>query len=86
MSSRSSTSRKTDAPGSSRQSCRLIVAHWSCPVPQMCERKRCHLCPLASASSGRLPVETSLKVGASAASKMVWLGLRFGFGLGSRPS
>jgi hypothetical protein len=57
---------------SSRQSCRLMVAHWSCPVPQMCERKRCHLCPLASASSGRLPVEVSLNVGNSAASKMVW--------------
>ena len=40
MSSRSSTSRKTDAPGSSRQSCRLIVAHWSWPVPQMLRATR----------------------------------------------
>eukprot|EP00964_Phaeocystis_antarctica_P029588 scaffold16686_cov66-Phaeocystis_antarctica.AAC.3 len=94
MSLRSSTSRKTDTPISSRQSCRLMVAHWSCPVPlvrvraraglrvrvrvrvrlrlrlrvrelptvhQMWERKRCHLCPFAKSSSGRLPVEMSLK-------------------------
>eukprot|EP00964_Phaeocystis_antarctica_P085937 scaffold54347_cov66-Phaeocystis_antarctica.AAC.5 len=33
MSSRSSTSRKTDTPVSSKESCRLMVAHWSCPVP-----------------------------------------------------
>jgi hypothetical protein len=63
LTSRSSTSRKTDTPVSSRESCRLMVAHWSCPVPQMCERKRCHLCPLASARSGRLPVERRRNVG-----------------------
>lgn len=31
---RSSTSRKTEAPGSMILSCRLIVAHWSCPLAQ----------------------------------------------------
>ena len=35
MSSRSSTSRKTETPGRSRQSCRLMFAHWSWPVHQM---------------------------------------------------
>ena len=29
------TSRKMETPGMSRESCRLIVAHWSCPVLQM---------------------------------------------------
>ena len=77
VTSRSSTSRKTDTPVSSKESCRLMVAHWSCPVPQMCERKRCHLCPLASARSGRLPVERRRNVG-------TWLGrgVGVGFGLG----
>ena len=31
---RSSTSRKIEAPGSMILSCRLIVAHWSCPLAQ----------------------------------------------------
>ena len=72
VTSRSSTSRKTCTPVSSRQRWRLMVAHWSCPVPQVCERKRCHLCPSASSSSGRLPVEMSLNVGTRAASNMAW--------------
>lgn len=33
--SRSSTSRKMETPGMSRESWRLMVAHWSCPVPHM---------------------------------------------------
>ena len=35
ISSRSSTSRKTEMPGTSRHSCRLMAATWSWPVPQM---------------------------------------------------
>ena len=34
-----------------------MVAHWSCPVPQMWERKRCHLCPAASGSAGAALVD-----------------------------
>eukprot|EP00964_Phaeocystis_antarctica_P100116 scaffold65815_cov49-Phaeocystis_antarctica.AAC.2 len=72
---RSSTSRKMEAPLSSRQSCRLMVAHWSCPVPQMCERKRCHLCPLASGSAGAALVDSSRIVGVFAALMTCWVAM-----------
>ena len=35
MDCRSSTSKKIDGLDSMSRSCRLIVAHWSCPVLQM---------------------------------------------------
>jgi len=61
-----------EAPGSSRQSCRLMVAHWSCPVLQMCERKRCHVCPVASGSAGAALVDSSRIVGMFAALMTCW--------------
>ena len=65
------------SPGSSRVSCRLIVAHWSCPVPQMCERNMCHLWPVARERSGGALVATSLRMGVCAASAsydLIWKG------------
>ena len=70
MDCRSSTSRKTEAPGNMILSWRLIVAHWSCPVPQICERNMCHLCPFASGRSGGALVDCSRIVGMRAASKI----------------
>eukprot|EP00964_Phaeocystis_antarctica_P111529 scaffold75880_cov61-Phaeocystis_antarctica.AAC.2 len=72
---RSSTSRKIEAPLSSKQSCRLMVAHWSCPVLQMWERKRCHLCPLASGSAGAALVDSSRIVGVLAALMTCWVAM-----------
>ena len=45
--SRSSTSKKTRRLGTSTCSSFLITCTWSWPVPQQCERKRCHLRPSA---------------------------------------
>ena len=65
--SRSSTSRKIDTLGKRRQSCRLIEAHWSCAVDQMCERKRCQRCPWPRERRGGALVASSLSSGARAA-------------------
>ena len=65
--SRSSTSRKIDTAGSRRQSCRFMVAHWSWPVDQMCERNRCHRCFLCRLRLGSPLVPTSLMIGACTA-------------------
>eukprot|EP00964_Phaeocystis_antarctica_P029885 scaffold16850_cov58-Phaeocystis_antarctica.AAC.9 len=67
MASRSSTSRKIDTPGMSKESCRLMVAHWSCPVLQMWLRKRCHVMPLATVRAGHLWWLRSLMTGVFAA-------------------
>ena len=54
ISSRSSTSRKTDTEGSRCWMLRLITAHWSWPVDHTCERKVWYCLPASRVSFGSL--------------------------------
>ena len=58
-----STSRKITTPGSSSCSCRLMTAHWSCPVLQTWLRKRWYRSPARSSSTGGSIVCASRRIG-----------------------
>eukprot|EP00962_Isochrysis_galbana_P005262 scaffold1440_cov114-Isochrysis_galbana.AAC.6 len=49
-------------PRTMRSSCRLMTATWSCPVLQMCDRKRWYLCSLRIESIGAARVRLSLRI------------------------